>query len=175
MAQGVVQDYIGLVMGMDRAGFLQRASTPILIAEAPKAGLTFSQGQTRLTRERKKSPLSRDLIRNGNMLPVFEVRQNTPGPPGQVRLGRSDENDLVLRDDSVSSRHAVFQRDERTGTYMLQDLASMNGTMVNGSRLVVGKPVVIFDGDVLSFGDSSFLFFYPGGLYDVIKANLEDT
>ena len=49
----------------------------------------------------------------------------------------------------------------------------MNGTRVNGTRLVVGKSVVLFDGDVLAFGDSMFLFFYPEGLYEVLKANLD--
>lgn len=161
-------------MELGKEAFCQQVACPLLIGESPRLGLSFSQGQTRLTRERKKSPLSRELIRRGHQLPVLEVRQTTLGPAGHVRVGRSPENDLALPDDSVSSRHAVFQRDERTATLTLQDLASMNGTMVNGTRLVVGKPVVLFDGDVVSFGDRSFLFFYPAGVFDVLKANLKD-
>jgi len=143
-----------------------------MIAEARRAGLTFTADQTRLIKREKKTPLARDLIRAGNQLPVLAVRQQQLGPQGQVRVGRSNENDLVIKDDTVSSRHAVLQKNDRTGTYDIHDLASMNGTWVNGSRLVVGKSVVLFDGDVIGFGDTVFLFFYPAGLYDVLKANI---
>ncbi|MBW1807403.1 MAG: FHA domain-containing protein [Deltaproteobacteria bacterium] len=173
MAQIFVQDYIRACMEMEKAVFSQQYEAPVLIYEHPRAGLSFNWGQTRLTAETKQVPLTRDLIRNGHKLPVIALCKRVMGPPGQVRLGRSDENDLVIPDETVSSRHAVFQEHRETGTYMLQDLASMNGTQVNGSRMIVGKTVVLFDGDVLAFGDSVFLFFYPDGLYDVLKANLD--
>ena len=173
MAQSVLQDYIRLAMAVSREEFCAQVRLPVLISEEQRSGYSFFQGQTRLTREQRKAPLSRELIRRGHMLPVVELRQVQPGPPGQVRVGRAVENDLALRDDSVSSRHAAFQIDPRTGTLLVQDLASMNGTLVNGTRLVVGQPATLFDGDVLSFGDQCFLFFYPAGLYDVLKANLE--
>jgi hypothetical protein len=168
-----VQDYIKLSLEKDQAGFCQAVGVPVLIFEVPRTGLLFSQGQTRLTREVKKLPLARDLIREGHQLPTVEVRQRMAGPVDQVRVGRAKENDIILGEDTVSSRHAVFQRDPKTGISTLQDLASMNGTRVNGIRLVVGKAVVLFDGDVLAFGDNVFLFFYPQGLYEVLRSNLD--
>ncbi len=169
----MVQDCINACVKLDRREFTGQLEVPVLIAEQRRAGLLFTAEQTRLIRREKRAPLARDLIRAGNQLPIYELRQKQLGPPGQVRVGRSAENDLVLKDDTVSSRHAVFQRNERTGSYDVHDLASMNGTWVNGSRLVVGKSVVLFDGDVLGFGDMVYLFFYPGGLYDVLKANID--
>jgi hypothetical protein len=168
-----VQDYIRASIEMERDDFCQRLAAPLLIYEHPRAGLSFDWGQTRLTGTQKEVPLTRDLIRRANKLPVMEIKKRILGPQGQVRLGRSEDNDLVIPDETVSSRHAVFQLSQMDGTILLQDLASMNGTKVNSTRLVVGKALVLFDGDVLSFGDSVFLFFYPDGLYDVLKANLD--
>jgi pSer/pThr/pTyr-binding forkhead associated (FHA) protein len=53
---------------------------------------------------------------------------------GRPRLlvGRGDEADLVLRDDSLSKAHALFLLTSEG--YQLQDLESVNGTWVNGAR-----------------------------------------
>lgn len=169
----LLQDCINACVKLDRQKFIEQLEVPVMIAEERRAGFTFTAEQTRLIKHEKRAPLARDLIRAGNQLSILEVRQRQLGPRGQVRLGRSADNDLVVKDDTVSSRHAVFQRNDRTGALDVHDLASMNGTWVNGSRLVVGKAMILFDGDVLGFGDTVFLFFYPAGLYDVLKANID--
>ena len=71
-----------------------------------------------------------------------------------VRVGRADENDVVLNDPRVSRRHAELVRHELH--YELRDLASRNGTFVNGSR--IGEPVEVASGDQLSFGGVHLLF-----------------
>ena len=50
-------------------------------------------------------------------------------------VGRDPGNDIVLRDPKVSRHHAeiVFER----GFFVLHDLASANGTYVNGKRVRV--------------------------------------
>jgi pSer/pThr/pTyr-binding forkhead associated (FHA) protein len=50
-------------------------------------------------------------------------------------VGRDPGNDIVLRDPKVSRHHAeiVFER----GFFVLHDLASANGTFVNGRRVRV--------------------------------------
>lgn len=50
-------------------------------------------------------------------------------------LGRDPGNDIILRDPKVSRHHAeiVFER----GFFVLHDLASANGTFVNGKRVRV--------------------------------------
>lgn len=50
-------------------------------------------------------------------------------------LGRDPGNDIILRDPKVSRHHAeiVFER----GFFVLKDLASANGTYVNGKRIRV--------------------------------------
>lgn len=55
------------------------------------------------------------------------------GEQDELVLGRSSRCDVVLSDLSVSRRHArLFFRD---GKWLLQDLASTNGTLVNGRRV----------------------------------------
>src|SRR5438876_1094320 len=50
-------------------------------------------------------------------------------------IGRDPGNDIILRDPKVSRHHAeiVFER----GFFVLHDLASANGTYVNGKRVRV--------------------------------------
>jgi pSer/pThr/pTyr-binding forkhead associated (FHA) protein len=50
-------------------------------------------------------------------------------------LGRDPGNDIIVRDPKVSRHHAeiVFER----GFFVLHDLASANGTFVNGKRIRV--------------------------------------
>jgi hypothetical protein len=70
-------------------------------------------------------------------------------PPARraLILGRSADDDVVLRDDTVSRRHAELSR--RAGGLRVRDLGSLNGTTVNG------RPVEVADlrrGDVLALG-----------------------
>ena len=49
---------------------------------------------------------------------------------GDVSIGRSSENGIVLNDFSVSRRHALLS--ERSGVWSIEDLKSTNGVKVNG-------------------------------------------
>jgi pSer/pThr/pTyr-binding forkhead associated (FHA) protein len=65
-----------------------------------------------------------------------------------VAIGRSAENDVVIADDFVSSRHARIEPTPRGP--MLSDLDSTNGTIVDGKT--VGYPVALRAGDVVEIG-----------------------
>jgi adenylate cyclase len=71
------------------------------------------------------------------------------------KVGRHEENDVVIPSDIVSRQHAMLQRAE-DGTYYLIDMGSRNGSFVNGSRVSV--PVGLQDGDQISLGDSLLSF-----------------
>ncbi|GIH70649.1 DUF1707 and FHA domain-containing protein [Sphaerimonospora thailandensis] len=68
-------------------------------------------------------------------------------------VGRGPACDLVLADLTVSRVHAELRRDD--GSWLLVDLGSMNGTRLNGWRLV--GPARVRAGDEIAFGDSAFL------------------
>ncbi|MEU9039052.1 FHA domain-containing protein [Streptomyces sp. NPDC048352] len=69
-----------------------------------------------------------------------------------VRIGRDPGNDLVIDDLVVSRRHAEL-RALADGTYEIADLASHNGTYLNGAR-VDRAPVT--EGDIVGIGHSAF-------------------
>ncbi len=72
---------------------------------------------------------------------------------GPVRIGRGDENDVVLRSDSVSRRHA--QIETRAGKHHLVDADSTNGTYVN-DELVQDRR--LSRGDQIKVGDTILKF-----------------
>jgi pSer/pThr/pTyr-binding forkhead associated (FHA) protein len=71
-----------------------------------------------------------------------------------VNVGRADYNDIVLPDDSVSTVHAKLQR--REGIWMLVDLESTNGTLVDGEP--VQGEVPLSPGSFIRFGDVQTIF-----------------
>ena len=70
-----------------------------------------------------------------------------------VAVGRLSTNDIVLSDPNISRRHAELRREG--GRWVLVDLGSTNGTVVNGK---LAKEHVLKDGDEISFGTSRLRF-----------------
>jgi serine/threonine protein kinase len=64
-------------------------------------------------------------------------------------IGRTQGNDVVLPDPTVSRRHARLTF--RNGQWYLEDLNSSNGTYVNNVR--INRPAPLMEGDELRFGD----------------------
>lgn len=64
----------------------------------------------------------------------------------KVSLGRDTTNDIALRDELISSRHAVVSRDDK-GRFWIGDAGSKNGTYLNGERI---QHAALKDGDVFS-------------------------
>jgi hypothetical protein len=72
------------------------------------------------------------------------------GGDGEFSIGRDASCDLAIADMTVSRRHATLERTEEG--WILTDLASTNGTRVNGWR-VRGK-VQVRPGDLVTFGNA---------------------
>jgi hypothetical protein len=68
----------------------------------------------------------------------------------RLLVGRHPRCDVVLADPSVSRKHA--QITFRDGTWMIQDLASTNGTLVND--VPVGR-MALRAGDIVDLGSAS--------------------
>lgn len=69
---------------------------------------------------------------------------------------QKDGVDACLESVHVSRRHA--QLEQERGLFFLTDLNSMNGTFINGRRVLVGKNEVLSPGDRIAFADEVFLF-----------------
>ncbi|HEU0052023.1 MAG TPA: FHA domain-containing protein [Longimicrobium sp.] len=76
--------------------------------------------------------------------------EQIPVPAPVVTIGKAAECDLVLDDDSVSARHARLEFD--VGGWRLTDLASTNGTAVEGVKLAPNVPTPIPYGATVRFG-----------------------
>ncbi|MFF7202741.1 FHA domain-containing protein [Streptomyces sp. NPDC008141] len=75
-----------------------------------------------------------------------------PLPARTVRIGRGDDNDLVI-DDLVVSRHHAELRAHSDGTYEIVDIGSHNGTFLNGQPVESAR---IGSGDIVGIGHSAF-------------------
>jgi len=59
----------------------------------------------------------------------------------EVTLGRSDRNSFVVQDSSVSGEHARIRFDEQEKAYVLEDLNSLNGTQLDGTKVRGPEPL----------------------------------
>jgi anti-anti-sigma factor len=75
-------------------------------------------------------------------------------PPRGLMIGRRSPADVALKDPEVSRRHARVL--SRGGLFIVVDLGSTNGTILNEQR--VSQEEVLSDGDVLRIGDTSLTF-----------------
>ena len=71
----------------------------------------------------------------------------------KTTVGRSEANDIVLKDGTVSARHA--QLVQEGGTWRVINLISTNGTSVNGETNIVSY---LSPGDTISFGRVEMIF-----------------
>ena len=70
-----------------------------------------------------------------------------------LRLGRSPDNDIILRDPATSGHHARVER--RGETFWIVDLGSTNGTLVNGEPI---QEKELNNGDRVTIGQNAVQF-----------------
>jgi sigma-B regulation protein RsbU (phosphoserine phosphatase) len=81
--------------------------------------------------------------------------------PSHLVIGRSPDCDVVLRNATVSRRHAEIRNEGER--WVVEDLGSKNGTGVNGRPLA--GPTPLHDGDVVTFGRIGLRFTPAGDLH----------
>lgn len=69
------------------------------------------------------------------------------------RIGRIPENELVLDGPTVSRRHATIVWSPEAERPTIEDLASANGTSVDGVAVQAGQPRPLHDGAVIDIGE----------------------
>ncbi len=74
----------------------------------------------------------------------------------EVLIGRHPQCQMVLDSNAVSKRHARVSRGE--GGFLLEDVGSTNGTLVNASPLTSGEPRQLCHGDIILMGDHTLIF-----------------
>ncbi len=115
-----------------------------------------------------QEPLGPELI-------VQHTGQIFPLRSESVTIGRFGDNIIVLADPQVSAHHARIRWQPEMGNFLVEDLASEQGTYVNEIRLT--EPAVLRHGDVIRLGNTLMTFRLPpspGASMDGPPAGLEE-
>jgi pSer/pThr/pTyr-binding forkhead associated (FHA) protein len=104
--------------------------------------------QTELLAARQSPPLSLRL--------ADETNPRTFAQP-EIFLGRGNTCDFLVDDPTISARHARLSF--RQGQWWLEDLASRNGTFLNGEALKT--PALLTDGDKIRLGQVELVISLP--------------
>jgi hypothetical protein len=112
----------------------QQAQPQQRAAAAPAPAAPVAPRQPAPPASGDASPPTRLVItkgaKNGLEMPLGE---------GPLTIGRSNESNLIIRDDYTSTHHARLML--WNGRWVIQDLDSTNGTFVNGERVTVPTPI----------------------------------
>lgn len=84
-----------------------------------------------------------------------------------ITIGRTPNNDVVLRDVTVSRFHAYFRN--RGQAWFVADAGSRNGSEVGGAALEARKELPIASGSAVRIGDLELTFYLASELYDVLS------
>lgn len=73
----------------------------------------------------------------------------------EIVIGRNPTTDITLLDEGISREHAMVLFNEDAAAYVIEDLASTNGTQVNGKRI---RSAALAEGDEIQIGKTLFRF-----------------
>ena len=75
-----------------------------------------------------------------------------------LTIGRDPQNMINFPDVLASRNHAVIESSAVTGTVLVRDLGSANGTWINDKRLTAHDPVKLLHNDFIRIGGKLFSF-----------------
>jgi predicted component of type VI protein secretion system len=141
-------------LGLGEFGIQTRVVQPEHEQEEPSAEEESGRTMIYSTAGRVAEPLEeRARARHQNALLLVDGKRMVVGPAG-VTLGRSRQCDIVLEDPNISRQHAEIR--PRGGAWVLTDLGSTNGSLINGRR--IEHPEVVKPGDEIEIGTSVIRF-----------------
>lgn len=153
---------------VDPAGAQRAMDAPVLVWEAPPSvaahdeALSATQAASAMERPRAGEPLVFELKKTPSKLNAFALG---------ITVGRTDNNDVVLVDASISRFHAYLQRDAKG--WRIVDAESLNGTWVGGVKLVANQPQPLGERARLKIGNIELLFLSPAAFVEYVKSKLK--
>ena len=101
---------------------------------------------------------------------ILQGERRTLSEEDSLVIGRAGDADLVLLDPMISSRHAELWCSE--GTWMIRDLDSSNGTLVNGETVVSGSHQLTEPNYGSSWMTADGVSIWDVGTFEVSGANV---
>jgi hypothetical protein len=99
---------------------------------------------------------------------VFSLKKGTQSAFAfGVTLGRTENNDVVLRHQEVSRFHAYVQMDK--GRHLLADADSKNGTFLDGVRLAANHATPLPPACKVALGELQLEYFEPGAFCEMLR------
>jgi two-component system cell cycle response regulator len=136
--------------------------------EDPDATMVASMGELddELKKRRKRDRASVVVLAGTNVGEMYRLEGV------EVVVGRASNANIRLNDDGISRRHArIFGEG---GKYLIEDLGSANGTLVNGLR--IGGRHVLEDGDKIRLGPTTILKFgYSDDIEESFQQRMYDA
>jgi hypothetical protein len=85
-----------------------------------------------------------------------QTRSELPMRETPVRIGRHEENEILIPDTTVHRYHAIIQRTHESD-YVITDVSgdNGNGVLINGERYSQAR---LFDGDIIQLGSATLRF-----------------
>ena len=157
-------DYLQSLQGLGAKKFLATYKHPILLesylAPSSKTKLgrveTISELDVNDLLSANKGRVDESLLQ-ARVIPLEKRDANSS--ERMIFVGRSQNNDIVLRNKMVSKLHAYFCQVPGSKVMQLVDMNSTNGTFVNGAKLPPSVKTNLEDEDVISFGPETKLEF----------------
>lgn len=141
---------------------------PVLLYEPPETAESKSDDDDDY-QFRTQSGLELTSIGGGEPLAVIVEKTKDNAFQRRVTIGRTNNNDIVLDDTSVSRFHAWLQQDESTQQWLLYDAGSRNGTMAGGKKLAPKAAVALTVGVKVKIGSVELTFYSADGFLKLLK------
>lgn len=88
-----------------------------------------------------------------SMMKILRPGKADGVPPGGIKIGRADDNDIVIPEVLASRHHATLI--PTASGVEIRDNRSINGTFVNGTRV---ESAMLREGDVVTIGNIDLVF-----------------
>jgi hypothetical protein len=155
-------------MAADRDALAASMDCPVLLWEI---GLCAPEPESDLTLTTSGATTFSPNIDNPIVLQLRP--ESTRSDVAGIGIGRSESNDVVIQNGSVSRLHALIHRDARTGEWRLTDAGSRNGTFVDGIPVPHEQSALLKDGTVVKLGDVQLRFLLPHSFLSHLESKLD--
>ena len=106
--------------------------------------------------------------RRNRKLEIYPLAKKPNAPfPDMITVGRTPNNDIVLRDSTVSRLHAFFKH--RGDRWEVADGGSKNGTSLDGHPLSPRREKPIGSGQIVKIGDLELTFYTADDLFKLLS------